>query len=231
MAKEPVSKPAYANVPDVPGIPAMRRNPVAPSDADLIFISALGYANNLAFDALNYLIVKKWHIIDENGLEMLPDTGIVEVQYLKQASISKAPLEKGSFISYNKVESSRSIQLNIACTGTDRQRTEFIKALEDLVVSTQLMTIILPEYTHTNMNMISVSFTRSAVNGAKLIVASVVFEEVRQYAVTNFDSTKSGINGKTKDTGSLQPKKPDWSDDLQLGISGKGIVETFEGIL
>lgn len=141
-------------------------------------------------------------ITDASGNVLIqPDTMAV-FDYEYEETISDYPIEEGAFNSYNKVRLPRRIRVEMACGGLNwvqqleqtldqtinsalgtnfgqgMTRAQFLEACDAAVESLDLFTIVTPDITYPSFNPTSVRYSRNRNNGAGMILATMVFEEV-----------------------------------------------------
>lgn len=169
--------------------------------------SALGI-NLLSPGASGYTIT------DTTGnIVIIPDT--MEVfDYDYEERLSDYPIEEGGFNTYNKVRVPRTIKVDMACGGLNlvqrgeqaiddlinsalgthfsqgMTRAQFLSALDLMVGSLDLFSIVTPDAAYTNFNAVSVRYNRSQRSGAGIIRANVVFREVIIAATPSYNGAK-----------------------------------------
>ena len=90
------------------------------------------------------------------------------------------PVEGGSFVDYNIVETPREITCIISKHGFAPDLMAFVDALNLYVSNTDLLTVETPEQEYTNMKLTKFSYNRSAENGTDVIYAECAFQEIRE---------------------------------------------------
>lgn len=153
------------------------------------------------YDALRGI---EWGLFDQNGVALFPDALVLQIGGSLSASIANAPLEAGSFVSYNKVDTPDQIQLGLSFQGSVAAKAAQFAALEALKKGTDLVTVRMPETTRLNMNVTNISFQRDASSGADLLMPTVVLQEVRAFAATTYTVGKRGTTSVTTNRGVVQ---------------------------
>lgn len=159
---------------------------------------------------INTLFGNYWGIFNEFGVPLLLADNVLSLQYQNQSRVVNAPIEKGSFTSYNKVADpyKATVQLSKSSGGT-LERGAFLAQLEILAKSTLKFYIITPEYVYKSANIVGFDFAREARDGATLIKVNVHLEEIREVSVqyeeeevTNPDDSRvKDAGNKTQSTG------------------------------
>ncbi|MFP3548821.1 hypothetical protein SB748_36135, partial [Rhizobium sp. SIMBA_035] len=79
----------------------------------------------------------------------------------------------GGFADYNKVQMPYNARVQLACGGSDTRRSAFLSSIEAAKQSTALYTVITPDATYENANVVSYDLRRTSKNGVTLIVAEL----------------------------------------------------------
>lgn len=163
--------------------------------------SALGIAINLIFN-------KKWGLYNKYGVPILLSNHVVGIQYTNSSSIADAPLEKGSFASYNKTANPYSaiVQL-VKGDGGVTERSAWLAQLEYYANSTMTFYVVSPEFVYMNACVENLSYSRSGQEGLQLIRANLSLREVREVTVSySEEKVKNADDTATKDSGNVQPQ-------------------------
>ena len=134
---------------------------------------------------------KSWSIVDpEDGSTVLQPDSMVAVEIKETSKISTYPLEGGGFAAYNKIDVPFQLRVTMSCGGQgEMTREDFLSTLGDMKAGVDLYTIVTAYDTYENANLIEYSVHHSATNGATLVVAECMFEEVRQNATASGQNT------------------------------------------
>lgn len=141
----------------------------------------LNYAKNYArqFDFLG-LMPEQWTLLDSEGEKAFDFDSFAKLNLKSESKIVQAPVEKGSFVMYNKLNTPLELKCVLIKQGLPEELQTYVDALLDYADSTNLLSIVTPDKEYPNMNLASVSFDRSAEGGINLIMADCAFTEVRQ---------------------------------------------------
>ena len=181
--------------PNLQGVPSLKEYSAAPAivSAGLSAINALNSSNT------------GWGIYDADGMNqaLFPDS-FLSLDYKKDMNISNYPLEQGSFTSYNKVRTPYSISVRVTKGSSlailsgggsmTSDRNLFLQALDDMVASLALLTIITPEASYFNANLESYEYKREVKNGAGMIIADLRFVEIMNSNITISNPTPSSAS-------------------------------------
>lgn len=175
---------------------------------------------------INTLFGNYWGIFNEFGVPLLLADNVLSLQYQNQSRVVNAPIEKGSFTSYNKVADpyKATVQLSKGSGGT-LERGAFLAQLEVLAKSTLKFYIITPEYVYKSANIVGFDFAREARDGATLIKVNVHLEEIREVSVQyDEEEVTSPDDSKVKDTGNK-------TQSTGFGKVGEDIGATFKSTI
>lgn len=141
----------------------------------------LNYAKNYArqFDFLG-ILPEQWTLLDSEGEKAFDFDSFAKLNLKSESKIIQAPVEKGSFVMYNKLNTPLELKCVLIRQGLPEELQTYVDALLDYADSTNLLSIVTPDKEYTNMNLVSVSFDRSAEGGVNFIAADCAFTEVRQ---------------------------------------------------
>ncbi|AOA58334.1 phage baseplate protein [Acinetobacter larvae] len=157
---------------------------------------------------INTVLGNYWGIFNEYGVPILLADNVVSLNHSESFQICNAPVEKGGFVSYNKVKEpfKATVQLSKGSGGT-LARGAFLAQIDMLANSTLKFNIVTPDYVYTNATIVRHSNARSAEDGAQLIKVNIDLEEVMEAKVDySFEEVKKPDDAKTKDGGERQPQ-------------------------
>ncbi|MFL7884670.1 phage baseplate protein [Proteus mirabilis] len=210
----------------MPDIPNWKGLPNAGLDAGI----SLGGAA-----LINSLFGNYWGIFNEYGVPLLLADNVISLQYENKSRVVNAPIERGTFASYNKISDpwKATVQMSKGSGGA-LDRGAFLAQLEILSKSTLRFIIITPEFVYKFANIVGYDLAREAKDGATLIKVNVHLEEIREVTVSYAEEevTKPD-DSKVKDTGDQTQKVESqgiftWDDDINeiqnlLNIGQKSI--------
>jgi len=182
----------------IPNIP----NFIAPEVLTNVGISLGGAA------LINGVFGKVWGIVNEFGIPIILADSVLGMNYDAGSSISKYPVEQGSFASYNKVNSPSMATVQMAKgSGGVLERGLFLAQLEGLLKSTLSFHIITPEYVYLNYQVIGINHARTAQDGATMITVNLDLEEVLEAKVDySIEEVKNPSDANTVDGGAKESK-------------------------
>lgn len=149
-----------------------------------------------------------WGLVNEFGVPVLLADNVLGISYNSASTIANAPIERGSFASYNKVASPAQAVVQMSKgSGGALGRGAFLAQLQTYEDSTLKFHVITPEILHRNMCIIGLDYARSASEGLQLIVVNVQLEEVREVGVLySLEEVKNPSDAENVDSGEVQPK-------------------------
>ncbi len=207
----------FPNVPQAPGVPQVVRSPNFPNTTP----PALGTA--LAVGRLILALTRDsgWGIYrdftnedaarrrenDQRRADGLPPRLLVrgtakpvlvpdsfqDFGYRQEWSVATAPTELGGFAAYNKVNNPFEAQVRATKGGSLRERTEFLRKLDEIAATTALYKIVTPEKTYNACNITRCEVTRKGAGGAYFLAeVDIFFVEIRtvtsEYTTTTFNT-------------------------------------------
>lgn len=203
----------YPNVPTALGIPPMPRQAAR--------VTALALAATASYRYGSQFNGPQWQILTESGAAALIPDSVIAFDFHGESRVSNYPVENGAFSSYNKVASPFDARLVISCGGQGQMSREgFLAALGSMADSTDLFTIVTPNAVFPNCNLVTFDFSQKAKEGAKLIVASCYFVEIRQTALASYQATKKPSGANPVSNGAVSATTPTTAQASQLSASG-----------
>ena len=139
------------------------------------------YAKNYAhkFDFSGNL-PEQWTLLDDAGEKAFAFDSFSNLNLKSESKVIQAPVESGGFVMYNKLNTPLEIKCTLIKKGSPEDLQVYVDALLKYADNTNLLSIITPDREYQNMNLTSVSFSRSAEGGVNLIMAECAFTEIRQ---------------------------------------------------
>lgn len=169
---------------------------------------------------INMLFGNQWGVFNQYGIPILLADNVISLKYDRKNNVSDAPIEKGSFASYNKVTEpyNATVQMSVGSGGTFK-RGAFLAQIEALTNSTLKFHIITPEYVYLNATITGYDLAREAKDGAQLIKVNLHLVEIRE-TIVKYDTEEvaNPEDSKTTDGGEKQPQDPksnsSWLSDV-----------------
>lgn len=213
-------------IPGMPNIPGLDLVPTNVTDAAISFGGA--FATNVIFG-------KQWGIYSEFGVPILLADTVYSVKYQASSNVAQAPVERGTFASYNKVSDPYKATVVLARGGSNAAlRGAFIAQLDALVKSTALFHVVTPEYVHRNASITGYDYARDPQSGASMIVANIHLEEIREVNVLyETIETRNPADLPVKASGEVQAQGVDESL-LSRFVGGEGegtVLDRVKGAL
>lgn len=241
----------FPNVPNVPGVPALPRSPNFPP----LLRAGLGLLQGMLWRI--FQVETRWGIFDSKG-KALGDpakfTGLIgnalesaglgstmstgSVDYSKETRVSDFPIEKGSFASYNKVETPASPVVTLCLTGSEKNRRTFLESIDTACKSTDLYSVVTPEVTYINYSVERYNYQRRSSKGATLLIVEISLKEIRQvsalYATSNkgnVDAPKDAGATPQADNGKVQAQTPPTSTLKSIANKLPGLADKASSYL
>ncbi len=202
----------FPDVPPLPGVPAVLRNPalavtnlpnlVSMSKASIRStvndirnnpVSALQRLGNLlgARDDISaqYNAGLSWGVFNTSNVAVLDADSFLGLDYRNSSRVSSYPLERGSFEAYNKVDDPFDIVVGMAVGGSVARRAAFLMAVEDLKASISTVTVVTPEEVFRSVTLERFDYKRDNGVNAGLLVVNLYFKEVRINTQTQYSGS------------------------------------------
>lgn len=193
---------ALPNVPATAGVPPVIRaanavigaEPQATQDGAPITVTALS----------------EWGLYTKDGALALEADSVTAMGYDAEYRVADFPVEEGGFESYDKVAVPFQTRIILTKGGTMEDRRAFLAAIEEIRGDTELYSVVTPERAYLDVNIARVSIDRSREQGAGLISAEIVLQEIRQSVTTTFtDSTAAPSGADVHNNGTVQAQPAD----------------------
>lgn len=149
-----------------------------------------------AAGALYRAISGQWDIFDADGKRLIEFDTFFSVEAMSDAQVTQAPVEEGSFASYNKQVAPTRSTVVLGYTGSSLVRSAIIKKCEALIAGTDLVSIVTPDRTLLDMSLVSMDYSYRTDRGIDRLIVSLTFEEVRQVAA-EYTSTSTSTSTTT----------------------------------
>lgn len=208
-------------LPDIPGFKGLE---VSGLDALIGFGGAF---------AINMVFGNQWGVFSQFGVPILLADTVYSVKYSNSSDVSSAPVERGSFTDYNKVQNPYKASVTmVSGGGSATRRGAFIAQLEALSRSTLLYNVVTPEYVHRNANILGYDYVREPQNGARMIAATIELQEIRESSV-RYESVEveNPADSPTRDVGEVQTNEADESLLSRGAQIIDGAIETIGGLV
>lgn len=225
-----ISVSLYPDVPNLPGVPSVLRAP-----GSSIASTAIALVINDAVGVLEGALAPIWGVFDDSGDPVAVSDTTLMLEYQGDSRISDYPQEQGAFGSYNKVQMPYHATVTLVCGRSVSARAAFLAAIEGAKQSTDLYTIVSPEATYPNANIVAYDYRRTTRNGATLLIVNLHIEEVRQTGTAQFSNTlpasqvQNPASADPSTLGQVQPQTPTAGQSSLFGpvsvASGVGGVQ------
>ena len=231
MAIAPTPKPAFPNVPQVPGAPSVAQqigavqNTLVSSVSDIVSITNLFFppqwgiytttgqpvlTASAGLSPTN-LISSVNSVASVNGLSSLfsgDAASVYGVEFMRTKRISSAPQEQGAFLSYNKVSDPFQGRIIYLQGGSDDDRNSFLAQVDQALNALTLFLLVMPDHTYPNINVVDYNYQRTSRNGMTLLRVEVQVEEVRVVGTAQFSQTTTPAGASAVNSGTTQPTTP-----------------------
>lgn len=181
------------NVPNVPGVPS-----------NLLFSAAAAIQPVLMLaDAISYFgNGPQWGLF-QGGAAVIAADSVLDFSYQQNWAICDYPLEKGAFLSYNKVQIPYDVRIRFVQGGSEAQRSALLASVAAIAGDLNLYDAVTPEGVYVNLNVKHYDYRRTAENGIGLVIVDLWCEEIRVldmagiFTATAASSGMAMLNGGT----------------------------------
>lgn len=216
-----IGGPVYPDVPNVSGVPPVRRTSLTSDTAEA----------PLSSDGITVIGTAKdqWGIYDADNARVLDADSVLSVGFNAEYRIADFPIEQGGFESYDKVAMPYSARVVLTKGGSSADRREFLAKLEEVRADLNLYSVVTPERTYLNANITRISIDRSREQGANLITAEIVLQEIRQNATASFTASQPSAATPTNN-GPVQAKPADDAAKAVVAAKSPDFVGTGQAL-
>ena len=174
-------------------------------------LSAISSGN--IFSIINSVLSPSYGVYLKSGAKALSPTSVLGIEYGADASVVSAPIEKGSYSSFNKVKRPPVIRMLFTLEGwtglsgsipnltnfTLVSRTDMLKALDEMVEKAETYDIETPDTTYEDYDLIRYNY-RTSDRDVTLLTVEAIFQAVLQEAEVTLTSTTANDNTTSNET-------------------------------
>lgn len=174
-------------------------------------------ASNLFASASSFFMganSNEFALVDsETSLSAFDFDSLIQFEVRAEGYVVSAPIEQGSFASYNKVDSPNSIEVQLAKQGTDDVLQAALKTLDELQTTASKVNFVTPVAEYANYTIASYDFSMSQRDGLGVLYIRLHLIEIREVSPQYTDSksisssnAKNAADASTTDRGKTQAK-------------------------
>jgi hypothetical protein len=142
-----------------------------------------------------------------SGRPVLTPDSVLSLEWHGEERISDYPVQNGQFVSYNKVKVPFDLRMVMTCQGLNvvqdalkpvtqlldqalsnvglafgqpMTRDAFLRQLDSMLDSIDLYDVITPDKVYSNVNLVGYNHAKKSDEGGTLIIAELMFREVRE---------------------------------------------------
>lgn len=163
-------------------------------------LSAINSGN--IFSIINSILQPSYGVYLKSGLKALSPTSFLAIEYGADASIVSAPIEMGSYSSFNKVKRPAVIRVLFTLEGwtgysgsipnltnfTLTSRSDMLAALDAMVADAQVYDIETPDTTYEDYDLVRYNY-RTSDRDVTLLTVEAIFQAVLQEAEVGLSNT------------------------------------------
>lgn len=161
-----------ADVPNAPGVPALSSYSDAPPDELMVENTVTGYGSGLT---------PMWGLYLDGAAAVVAES-VVAFGFRQSWAISKYPIERGGFESYDRVTQPFQPRLQFASGTNGAARLALLSSLAAASAdgNTTKYDVVTPDVIYASVGIEHVDYDRKAASGAGLLLIDVWLQEIRE---------------------------------------------------
>ena len=149
--------------------------------ASLSGLNAAGVMTGLATaDSFFNKNSNRWLLTDEDGNPVISFTSFISAEIRCEGQAVSAPVEEGSFASYNKVNTPSEFAVSLGIQGDDAALQAALDTLTTLQAGTQLVNLVTPNAEYTSLNLEGFNYRRRREDGLGVLFVDLSLIEIKQ---------------------------------------------------
>lgn len=122
----------------------------------------------------------EWTIYDESDNAVIPFDTFFGLTFGQENKVAEKPVERGKFVNYNKTIAAKRITVRLGKTGNPTELSGYLDALDTLCAGTDLVSVVTPEKTYTDVNAVRYDYDRTTEMGVDRIIVELGLQEIAQ---------------------------------------------------
>lgn len=159
------------------------------------------------------MINQQWTLLAEGGGQLVQFTSLLDIDILHEGQALSYPIEKGAFMSYNKVQSPLDIRVTLAKMGLPSEFSDILKTLDKYQTEALKLSAVTPSAYFDSLTLQSYSHRHEHRRNANMLTVELHLVEVREVEsqTTNvqISKPKNPTSSGKVNTGKKQTKTPD----------------------
>lgn len=148
-----------------------------------------------------------WTIMTEDGGTAIDFQSFVNIDVTSENPVTKAAVEQGGFVDYNKVNTPKNIGLMLSIQGEPSHLQEVIDRIDELCEGTELVSIIAPYCEFKNYALEKYQYSQDNMSGVNVLYFNFSFVKVNEvsteYTNANISKQQSRGQQQTQETSIL----------------------------
>lgn len=148
-----------------------------------------------------------WTIMTEDGSTAIDFQSFVNIDVTSENPVTKAAVEQGGFVDYNKVNTPKNIGLMLSIQGEPSHLQEVIDRIDELCEGTELVSIIAPYCEFKNYALEKYQYSQDNMSGVNVLYFNFSFVKVNEvsteYTNANISKQQSRGQQQTQETSIL----------------------------
>lgn len=151
------------------------------------------------------IIPPLWGIFSSGGKAVVNADNVVAFEYKQDWNVADYPLERGAFMSYDKVNTPFTARVTFSSGGSFSNRRKLLNSIAAIAGDLKVYDVVTPEVTYTSVNIMHFDYRRTADHGANLIEVAVWVTEIRTDIGATLSATSAQPAGASNtDGGTVQ---------------------------
>ena len=168
-------------------------------------LSAIQSGNILSI--IGSLLVPSYGIYNQDGSKAITPSSFISLEYAGDATVTTAPIELGSYSSYNKVLRPAEIRVTFAfegwsaysgsipnidsAIGSFTSRTDILNILEAMRTTPKMYDVETPDKTFLKYDLTHYNYGVKATSGVTLLIAELIFQAILDVAEVTYSNSNS----------------------------------------
>lgn len=143
-----------------------------------------------------------------NGVPVVVADTVTRMAYKQDWAIADYPVERGGFMSYDKVNTPFLVDLQFASGGSIAKRQALLASVEAIGDTLAKFDAVTPEKIYTSVNVARYAYQRAAAQGLGLMTVDIGLLEIREEPTGEFKAPKSPSGYAADQAGNVQSVTP-----------------------
>ena len=167
-----------------------------------------------------------WTFKDKQGTTVFSDAKVIDIGVEDNGTVVEAPIEEGSFFSYNKTGEPIRVNCTLAFQGTAQYLQSTLATIKKYKTSMDLFSVITPFAEYEKMALQSYSYTRDVTNGEGVLYVKIECVEIKEVSVAYSATDVSELPPPISEGEAANPSD---SSTVDTGMTSTGTTSSSNG--